>query len=57
LPFFGRTTCDPITDKLKRFGIFTRLGEDPFVRTLGAAVKRSLRTYPVDGLDWQDWSP
>jgi len=30
---------DPIKDKLKRFGLFTRLGEDAFFPTIGAPVK------------------
>jgi len=43
---------DPVKDKLKRFGIFARLGEETFFPTLGAAVKRYLGTYAVE---WQDW--
>ena len=30
---------DPVKDKLKRFGLFTRLGEDTFFPTIDAAVK------------------
>ena len=45
---------DPVKDKLKRFRIFTRLGEATFFPTLGAAVKSYLRTYAVDWLDWKD---
>ena len=29
---------DPVKDKLKRFGLFARLGEDTFFPTVGAAV-------------------
>lgn len=29
---------DPVKDKLKRFGLFARLGEDAFFPTIGAAV-------------------
>jgi high affinity sulfate transporter 1 len=47
---------DPVTDKLKRFGLFARLGEEVFFPTLGAAVGRYLRTHPVDWVDWEDRS-
>ena len=42
---------DPVKDKLKRFGIYTRLGEQAFFPTVSAAVKCYLETHPVD---WQD---
>jgi MFS superfamily sulfate permease-like transporter len=48
---------DPVKDKLKRFGIFARLGEDNFFPTLGAAVKRYLKTHRVDWRDWKDRTP
>jgi high affinity sulfate transporter 1 len=41
----------PVKDKLKRFGLFTRLGEETFFPTLGAAVNSYLKTYAVD---WED---
>lgn len=44
---------DPVKDKLKRFGLFTRLGEDFFFPTVGVAVKRYLATNPVDWVDHQ----
>jgi high affinity sulfate transporter 1 len=47
---------DPVKDKLKRFGLFARLGEEVFFPTLGAAVGRYLRTHPVDWVDWEDRS-
>ncbi len=31
---------DPVKDKLKRFGLFTRLGEHTFYATVGEAVER-----------------
>jgi high affinity sulfate transporter 1 len=43
---------DPVKDKLKRFGVFKKLGEDLFFHTIGAAVKAYLKTYPVP---WDDW--
>ena len=45
---------DPVKDKLKRFGLFTQLGEEGFFPTLGAAVSAYLKTYPVDWKDWED---
>jgi MFS superfamily sulfate permease-like transporter len=45
---------DPVKDKLKRFGLFARLGEETFFPTLGAAVSSYLATYPVDWVDWED---
>ena len=48
---------DPVKDKLKRFGLFARLGEETFFPTLGAAVKSYLKTHPVDWADWDDRTP
>jgi high affinity sulfate transporter 1 len=39
---------DPVKDKLKRFGLFTRLGEDAFFPTIGVAVKNYLRVHTAD---------
>ena len=38
---------DPVKDKLKRFGLFTRLGEDTFFPTIDAAVK-NYRVHTAD---------
>ena len=45
---------DPVKDKLKRFGLFARLGEERFFATLGEAVNRYLDSNPVDWVDWED---
>ena len=45
---------DPVKDKLKRFGLFARLGESAFFPTMGAAVSSYLATHPVDWVDWED---
>ncbi len=45
---------DPVKDKLKRFGLFARLGEDAFFPTIGAAVGSYLKAHPVDWVDWED---
>jgi MFS superfamily sulfate permease-like transporter len=47
---------DPVKDKLKRFGLFTRLGEHTFFATLGEAVKAYLAEHPVEWVDWEDRS-
>ncbi len=48
---------DPVKDKLKRFGLFARLGEETFFPTMGAAVSSYLKTHPVDWVDWEDRTP
>ena len=45
---------DPVKDKLKRFGLFTRFGEQTFFATVGEAVTAYLSTYAVEWVDWQD---
>src|SRR5215510_9218600 len=47
---------DPVKDKLKRFGLFTRFGERNFFATLGEAVDVYLETYRVEWVDWKDRS-
>jgi high affinity sulfate transporter 1 len=42
---------DPVKDKLKRFGLFTRFGANTFFATLGEAVDAYLATHPVDWVD------
>jgi MFS superfamily sulfate permease-like transporter len=45
---------DPVKDKLKRFGLFSSLGEHRFFATLGEAVSRYLEAEAVAWVDWQD---
>jgi MFS superfamily sulfate permease-like transporter len=45
---------DPVKDKLKRFGLFERFGDQRFFPTLGAAVDGYVTTYAVDWVDWED---
>ena len=45
---------DPVKDKLKRFGLFTRLGEDRFFATTGEAVQTYLDRHDVEWEDWED---
>jgi high affinity sulfate transporter 1 len=39
---------DPVKDKLKRFGLFARLGETAFFPTIGTAVDSYVASYRVD---------
>jgi MFS superfamily sulfate permease-like transporter len=41
---------DPVKDKLKRFGLFARLGETAFFPTIGTAVDSYVAMYSVDWL-------
>jgi MFS superfamily sulfate permease-like transporter len=45
---------DPVKDKLKRFGLFARLGERRFFATIGEAVSRYLESQSVPWVDWED---
>jgi high affinity sulfate transporter 1 len=45
---------DPVKDKLKRFGLFARLGEETFFPTTGSAVSSYLKSHDVDWVDWED---
>jgi high affinity sulfate transporter 1 len=43
---------DPVMDKLKRFGLFSQLGEKYFFPTIGAAVSSYLE---INDVEWEDW--
>jgi high affinity sulfate transporter 1 len=45
---------DPVKDKLKRFGLFARLGETAFFPTIGAAVDSYVANYRVDYRERED---
>lgn len=45
---------DPVKDKLKRFGVYTKFGEHLFFHTIGEAVHAYLACHEVDWVDWQD---
>jgi MFS superfamily sulfate permease-like transporter len=45
---------DPVKDKLKRFGLFSRFGGETFHATIGEAVHAYLAANPVEWVDWQD---
>lgn len=43
---------DPVKDKLKRFGLFSRLGEERFFPTLGEAVSHYVKSESIEWVDW-----
>jgi len=45
---------DPVKDKLKRFGLFARLGEETFFPTLGVAVSAYVAAHDVEWTDWEE---
>jgi hypothetical protein len=45
---------DPVKDKLKRFGLFSRFGAEMFFATVGEAVKAYLSSHRVEWADWED---
>ena len=45
---------DPVKDKLRRFGLFARLGEHAFFATVGEAVKAYVEAYRIEWRDWKD---
>jgi MFS superfamily sulfate permease-like transporter len=47
----------PAKDRLKHYGLFTKLGADLFFPTLGQAVDRYLEAHQVEWLDWDESPP
>jgi high affinity sulfate transporter 1 len=47
----------PVKDSLKHYGLFTKLGDDLFFRTISQAVDGYLKAHPVEWLDWEEHSP
>jgi high affinity sulfate transporter 1 len=45
---------DPVKDKLKRFGLLKRFGEDHFFMTLGQAVNAYIKASGVEWVDWEE---
>jgi high affinity sulfate transporter 1 len=43
---------DPVKDKLKRYALYERFGDDHFYPTVGAAVSAYLA---ATGVEWDDW--
>jgi hypothetical protein len=45
---------DPVKDKLKQFGLFSRFGGDSFFPTISAAVSGYLHSRAVDWVERED---
>ena len=44
----------PVKDRLRRYGLFDRIGEMRFYPTVGAAVSAYLEEKDVDWVDWEE---
>jgi high affinity sulfate transporter 1 len=44
----------PAKDRLRRYGLFSRVGEERFYPTVGTAVSGYIRETGVDWVDWED---
>jgi high affinity sulfate transporter 1 len=47
----------PVKDKLRRYGLFERIGEERFYPTVGSAVHAYVEETRVDWHDWEDERP
>jgi high affinity sulfate transporter 1 len=45
---------DPVKDRLKRYGLFDRFGDDHFYPTVGQGVDTYVEATGVDWIDWED---
>jgi MFS superfamily sulfate permease-like transporter len=45
---------DPVKDRLKRYGLFDRFGDDHFYPTVGTGVDAYLDAMGVEWVDWED---
>jgi MFS superfamily sulfate permease-like transporter len=45
---------DPVKDKLKRFGLYTRFGDQRFFPTIGQTVDAYLDSSGITWVDWED---
>jgi MFS superfamily sulfate permease-like transporter len=48
---------DPAKERLKRYGLFAKLGAHLFFPTVGTAVDGYLEAHPVEWYDWEDSPP
>jgi high affinity sulfate transporter 1 len=47
---------DPVKDRLRRYGLYERIGDDRFFPTLGTAVDAYVRSSGVGWVDWRERS-
>jgi high affinity sulfate transporter 1 len=45
---------DPVKDRLKRYGLFDRFGDDHFYPTIGTGVDAYVEAMGVEWVDWED---
>ncbi len=45
---------DPVKDRLRRYALYERFGDDHFYPTIGAAVSAYLETTGIEWTDWED---
>jgi len=45
---------DPVKDRLHRYDLTARIGQDRFFPTIGVAVKAFLQAGQVPWVDWED---
>jgi high affinity sulfate transporter 1 len=45
---------DPVKDRLRRYGLYERIGDDRFFPTLGTAVDAYVRSSGVEWVDWEE---
>jgi high affinity sulfate transporter 1 len=45
---------DPVKDRLKRYGLFDRFGDDHFYPTVGTGVDAYLDAMGIEWVDWED---
>ena len=44
-------------DRLKQYGLFTKLGDELFFRTIDQAVEAYLQAHPVEWKGWEEQAP
>lgn len=44
----------PVKDRLRRYGLYDRIGEDNFFPTVGSAVRHHVETTGVPWIDWEE---
>lgn len=48
---------DPVRDRLRRYGLYERLGSDAFFPTIGTAVDAYVAATGIDWVDWEEREP
>jgi MFS superfamily sulfate permease-like transporter len=48
---------DPVKDRLRRYGLYQRLGDEAYFPTVGTAVDGYVATSGIDWVDWEERGP